>query len=137
MGAMWPRVDGMRAFGLGDPGEMRRRLTALALAGTKVSTGDLWQQGYVAEGEEVEEIGELQVLLGDDGRPAAVVEVERVETHLFAEVPWEFADAEGEGFGSIEHWRAGHRSYYAEHGIEVSDDAPFVCVWFQVLEVLD
>ena len=37
---------------------MRQRLTALTLAGTKVATGDLWQQGYVDENEAVEEIGE-------------------------------------------------------------------------------
>lgn len=133
---MWPRVDGMRAFGLGDRGAMRRRLTESALAGTKVATGDLLQPGYLDEGEAVEKVGERQVLLGEDERPAAVVEIVRVETHEFAQVPWEFADAEGEDFRSIEHWRSGHRSYYAGHGIDVSDEAPFVCVWFRVLDVL-
>ena len=34
--------------------------------------------------------------------------------HRFRDVPWEFADAEGEGFRSIEHWRDGHQSYYAK-----------------------
>lgn len=136
IGRMWPRVDGMRAFGLGDRGAMRRRLTESALAGMKVATGDLLQPGYLDEGEAVEKVGERQVLLGEDERPAAVVEIVRVETHEFAQVPWEFADAEGEDFRSIEHWRSGHRSYYAEHGIDVGDEAPFVCVWFRVLDVL-
>lgn len=135
--AMWPRVDGMRAFGLGDRGEMRRRLTALALAGTKIATGDLFQSGYLAEGEAIEEVGEHQALLGEDDRPVAVIEVVRVEAHEFVQVPWEFADSEGEGFHSIEHWRSGHRSFYAARGIDVNDEAPFVCVWFKVLEVLD
>jgi uncharacterized protein YhfF len=49
-------------------------------------------------------------------------------------VTWEFAQAEGEGFGSIEHWRLGHASYYAKHNIHVDDNTTFVCVWFRVVE---
>ena len=131
---MWPRAEGLRAFSFGDPGPMRRRLTGLALAGTKVATAGLLQQDYIDKDEAVEEVGERQALLGDDGRMAAVIEISRVEIHGFREVPWEFADAEGEGFTSIEHWRDGHRSYYAKHGIEVRDATRFVCVWFHVVE---
>lgn len=131
---MWPRVEGLRAFSLGDPGPMRRRLTALALAGTKVATGDLLQQEYVDEGEAVEEVGERQALLGVDDRVVAIVEITRVEVHRFIDVPWEFARAEGEGFRSIDHWRDGHRSFYASHGVEVDDQAAFVCVWFRIVE---
>jgi uncharacterized protein YhfF len=42
-----------------------------------------------------------QALLDDDGDVVAVVEITRVETHRFVDVPWEFADAEGEDFGRI------------------------------------
>ena len=56
--------------------------------------------------------------------------------HLFGLVPWEFAEAEGEGFTSIEHWREAHRDFYAAEGIEVRDDDLVVCVWFRVLRVL-
>ena len=55
--------------------------------------------------------------------------------HRFRDVPWEFADAEGEGFRSIEHWRDGHQSYYAKRAIAVDDTTAFVCVWFRVLEM--
>jgi uncharacterized protein YhfF len=133
---MWPRADGLRAFSFGDPGPMRRRLTALALAGTKVATAGLWQQDYVDEGEAIEVVRERQALLGDDGQVAAVMEITRVETHGLADVPWEFADAEGEGFRSIEHWREGHRSYYARRSIDVDDMTGFVCVWFRVVRRL-
>jgi uncharacterized protein YhfF len=61
-----------------------------------------------------------------------VVVVERVESHRFIEVPWEFADAEGEGFTSIEHWREGHRSFFGRLGIEVSDDDRMICIWIRV-----
>ena len=130
---MWPRVDGLRAFSLGRPGEMRNRLTKAALAGQKRATGALLQREYIDQSESVELPGEKQVLLGSEGGTAAIVEITRVETHRFVDVPWEFARDEGEGFTSIEHWRTGHRSYYEREGIDVSDDALFVCVWFKVV----
>jgi uncharacterized protein YhfF len=133
--AMWQRADGLRAFGFGDAGPMRQRLTALTVAGTKVATGDLWQQGYVDEGEAVEEIGERLAVLDDDDRVVAIIEITLVEKHRFAELPWEFACAEGEGFASIEHWREGHRSYYAKHGVDVDDTSIFVCLWFRLDEI--
>ena len=114
---------------------MRHRLTEAVLCGDKTATGALLEHEYVSQGEFVESAGEIQVLLGRGDTVAAIVEVTRVETHAFSEVPWEFAQAEGEGFRSIDHWRSGHRSYYEQEGIEVSDAALFVCVWFRVLEV--
>jgi uncharacterized protein YhfF len=112
---------------------MQNRLTRAALAGEKVATGALLQQEYLDELEPVESPGERQVLLGSDGGAVAVVEVTRVETHRFIDVPWEFARDEGEGFTSIQHWRAGHRSYYEKEGVLVSDDTQFVCVWFRII----
>jgi uncharacterized protein YhfF len=63
----------------------------------------------------------------------AIVEITRVETYRFGDVPWEFADAEGEDFRSIQHWRDGHTSYYARQGIEIGEDTLFVCVWFRLI----
>jgi len=125
---------GLRAFGFGDAGPMRQRLTALTLVGTKVATGDLWQQGYLDEGEAVEEVGERLAVLDDDDQVAAIIEITRVEKYRFAEVPWEFASAEGEGFTSIEHWRDGHRSYFARHDVDVDDTSIFVRLWFRLVE---
>ncbi len=111
---------------------MRDRLTGAALTGQKTATGALLQQEYLDEQESVESPGEVQVLLGSDGTAAALVEVTRIETYRFSDVPWEFARDEGEGFTSIEQWRAGHRSYYEQEGVNVSDDSLFVCVWFRI-----
>jgi uncharacterized protein YhfF len=111
---------------------MRDRLNRRVIQGTKVATAGLWQQDYLDEGESIEGVGERQALLDDDGNVIAIVEVTRVETHRFAEVPLEFADAEGEDFQSIEHWREGHTSYYAEQGIEVDEGSLVVCVWFRL-----
>ena len=111
---------------------MRERLTALALTGNKVATGDLLQREYVDQGEDIEHVGEVQVLLGPDG-PVALVEITRVETHRFIDVPWEFAYDEGEGPTSIEGWREGHWSYYEHERVVVSNDCIFVCVWFRII----
>jgi uncharacterized protein YhfF len=112
---------------------MQNRLTRAALAGEKVATGALLQQEYLDQREPVELPGERQVLLGPEGEVAAIVEVTRVETRRFVDVPWEFARDEGEGFTSIDHWRSGHRSFYEREGVIVSDHSLFVCVWFCVV----
>jgi uncharacterized protein YhfF len=113
---------------------MQDRLTEAALSGRKVATGALLEQEYLDEQEAVEAPGERQVLLGPGNAVAAIVEVTRVETYRFTDVPWEFADDEGEDFTSIEQWREGHGSYFAAQGIVVSDESLFVCVWFRVLD---
>jgi uncharacterized protein YhfF len=46
-----------------------------------------------------------------DDIPVAVIAVDSVEVLPFARVAWEFADAEGEGFESIEDWRSGHLGF--------------------------
>ena len=112
---------------------MRSRLTALVLAGKKVATVGLWQEGYVDEGEALDTVGERQVLLGNEDEPLAVIEVTRVDRVPFAEVTWEFAEAEGEGFTSVEDWRDRHRAFYAREGLTVTDDTLIVCLWFHLL----
>jgi uncharacterized protein YhfF len=112
---------------------MQDRLNSLVLSGTKLATAGLWQQEYADEGESLDVVGERQMLLGAGDQPLAEIEITRCEVHAFADVPWEFADAEGEGFTSIEHWRDGHRSYYAKQGLTVDDTDRVVCVWFRVV----
>lgn len=124
----------MRGFELGSKGEMQDRLNALVLAGDKRATAGLWNEDYVLEGEALDEVGERQALLDDDGTLIAIIEVTRVEQVSFAEVTWEFAQEEGEGFTSIEDWRDGHRGYWTGEGIAVDDDTPVVCVWFDVVD---
>ena len=123
----WPRVDGMRSLELGSPGEMRARLNGLVLEGRKRATAGLVAE-YEQEGEELEHVGERLVLLDDDGAAVATVEVTGVEVTTFGEVPWEFAQAEGEGHRDLDHWREGHRRFWAGEGAEVVDDTPVVLI---------
>ncbi|NRQ33587.1 ASCH domain-containing protein [Nonomuraea sp. NN258] len=131
---MWPRRDGLRVLELGTPGELRTRLTDLVLSGAKTATAGLLTLDYEAEGEELEHVGERLALVDDAGDRVADVEVTRVDLHPFAAVPWEFAQAEGEGFTSIQHWRDAHRRYWLAQGGQVDDTATVVCLWFHVTD---
>lgn len=132
---MWPRVDGMRSLELGTPGAMRVRLNGLVLEGRKRATAGL-ESEYADEGESLEEVGEHLALLDDDGRRVATVEVTDVDTVPFVEVPWEFAQAEGEGDADLEEWRAGHRRFWADAGTPVEDGTPVVLLRFEVVDVV-
>ncbi len=126
---MWPRVQGLRALELGTPGSSRDMLNSLVLSGQKRATTGLLQE-YAQEGEVLEHVGERLALLDDDGRALTVVEITDVHVRRFADVPWEFAAAEGEGDDDLDQWRAGHRRYWAARGTPVDDDTQVVCLRF-------
>ncbi|MFG1742671.1 ASCH domain-containing protein [Micromonospora chalcea] len=129
---MWPRIGGLRALALGTPGELRTRLNTLVLSGVKTATAGLVQE-YDDENEELEHVGERLVLVDDNDEFVAVVEVTGVEVVRFADVPWDFARAEGEGDRSIEEWREGHGAYWARQGTPVTDDTRIVCLRFRLV----
>ena len=129
---MWPRIGGLRALALGTPGELRTRLNTLVLSGAKTATAGLVQE-YDDENEELEYVGERLVLVDDDDALVGVVEVTGVEVVRFADVPWDFARAEGEGDRSIEEWREGHGAYWARQGTPVTDDTRIVCLRFRLV----
>lgn len=124
---MWPRVDGLRALELGSPGAMRQRLNALVLSGAKRATAGVVDE-YLEDGEALEYVGERLALLDDAGARVATVEVTGVTQVRFADVPWEFALAEGEGHASIEEWREGHLRYWRAEGRDITDDTEIVCL---------
>ncbi|WP_043641047.1 ASCH domain-containing protein [Nonomuraea candida] len=130
---MWPRINGLRVLELGTPGRVRTELTDLTLSGAKRATAGLLPLDYEAEGEEVEHVGERLVLVDDSNSPVAQVEITRVELTPFAEVTWEFAEAEGEGYSSAEDWRETHRRYWAGAGYEVDDTTTVVCLWYRLI----
>jgi uncharacterized protein YhfF len=122
-------VDGLRALELGTPGSSRDKLNGLVLSGRKRATAGLLQE-YEQEGEVLEHVGERLALLDDDGRALTVVEITDVQVRRFADVPWEFAAAEGEGDEDLDQWRAGHRRYWAAQGTPVDDSTQVVCLRF-------
>ena len=128
----FPIVDGLRALELGNPGPSRAFLNDCVLNGTKRATAGLLSE-YVEENEPWEHVGERLVLVGDDLEPLAQIEVTRVEPTTFSEVTWEFAQAEGEGFTDLEHWRTAHREFWARTGQHVTDNTPVLCIYFELL----
>jgi uncharacterized protein YhfF len=128
----FPIVDGLRTLEIGTPGAMRQRLNQLILDGDKKATAGLLIE-YVRENEELESEGELLALVDDDTKRIATVVVSEVETVPFIEVPWRFAQAEGEGDESLDEWRAGHRRFWATAGDAVEDQTPVVLIWFEVV----
>jgi uncharacterized protein YhfF len=130
---MWERINGRRVIELGTPGAMREKLNALVVAGRKTATAALLVEDYEAEGEVLEEVGERLVLVDDLLRGLAILEVDNVEVLPFAAVPWDFADAEGEGFTSIDGWRSGHLRFWQTSGTQVSDTTSIVCLRFHVV----
>ncbi|RIV38961.1 ASCH domain-containing protein [Micromonospora radicis] len=129
---MWPRIGALRTLALGTPGELRANLNTLVLNGLKTATAGLLDE-YATEGEELEQVGERLALVDDQDALVGVVEVTGVQVTRFAEVPWEFARAEGEGERSIEEWRAGHAAYWARLGTPVTDTTEVVCVRFRLV----
>jgi uncharacterized protein YhfF len=66
---------------------------------------------------------------------------ERVEHLRLAEVFWEFADAEGEGFTDVDDWRQAHERFWNRESLPrlrrvhdpafvLDDDTIVVCEWF-------
>jgi uncharacterized protein YhfF len=139
----FPVHDGLRCLELGSPGPSRQQLVGLVLEGSKRATAGLRTE-YDDEGEPLEHVGEEQWLLGDDDSPVARVRYTRIEIVPFADVTWEFAQAEGEGFVDLEDWRDQHRGFWSRwYGVPVDDpafpardDALVVCLWFDVVEQL-
>ena len=128
----FPIVDGLRTLEIGTPGSMRQRLNQLILDGKKRATAELLME-YVRENEELETEGELLALVDDDTQRIATVVVKEVETVPFIEVPWKFAQAEGEGDESLEEWREGHRRVWSAEGDAVEDQTPVVLICFEVV----
>ena len=124
----------------GSRGEMRRWLTALVVAGKKTATAGLLAD-YEVEGEVVPGAGSRSLVVDDDEMVIGVLITVRLEQRRLADVPWEFAEAEGEGFTGVGHWRSGHEAFWQREsvplirqlrdpGFVLDDDTIVVCEWF-------
>ena len=89
--------------------ELRRKLVDAVLAGQKTATTGL------AESREPEDRpGERYALLGYDDEPVGVVEVTEARVIPASELDEQFARDEGEGFESVEDWRAAHERFFEQ-----------------------
>jgi uncharacterized protein YhfF len=125
-------IDGLRTLEIGSPGSMRQRLNQLILTGEKRATAGLLLD-YVRDDVELEVVGERLALVDDNQHRVATVIVVAIETVPFNEVPWSFAQAEGEGDENLDQWREGHRRFWADYDESIDDHSPIVLLRFEVV----
>lgn len=127
------RVDGLRTIEFGTVGESRTKILDYLFNGNKRATAGLLEHDYDAEGEAIESVGEVLVVLDNDLEEAGRIRVSRVEVTNFGEVPDEFALAEAEGDLSGEDFRESHYDFWTRCGYDISPDTKVVLVYFDLL----
>lgn len=130
----FPRVDGFRTIEFGTPGESRTRILDFLFNGNKRATAGLLKEDYQDENEQIEHVGEVLVVLGNEREPVGKIQVTRVEVVPFGEVPDEFALAEAEGDLSASDFRDSHGSFWASCGYQVDSTTEIVTVYFELLK---
>ena len=129
----WKRIDGLRTIEFGSVGASRSALLDLIFNGNKRATAGLLEHDYEAEGESIEHVGEILVVLNNDFKEVGRIRATKVEVTTFAEVPDEFALAEAEGDQNAADFRASHVDFWNRAGYEVSDDTKVVLLYFELL----
>jgi len=126
------------------PGELRDRLVAAILAGTKTTTSFLHLELEI-DGEELPTIGRREVVIDSDNRPVAVIETTEVRVLPLAQVDRQHALDEGEGYSGTEDWRRGHEEFWhgpeyreamGRPGFTVDDDTLMVAIRFRLIKDL-
>jgi uncharacterized protein YhfF len=113
-------------------------LAGLVVAGRKRATAGALRS-YEAEDEPLPRIGDFDVITDWRGAARCVIRTTSVEIVAFDKVSAEFAEAEGEGDGSLAFWREAHRAAFSREfegtGHSLEPDTPVVCQRFEVVFV--
>ena len=129
----------LRVASFGDTPELSEELLALIRSGRKRGGASLlWAEE--AEREPLPKAGDIEIVVDHRSAPRFVTRIVKVEVVPFGDVGAEFAAREGEGDGSLEHWRKAHWDFFSREcrrlGREPSDSMPVVCSSFDVLSVV-
>ncbi|HWG63953.1 MAG TPA: ASCH domain-containing protein [Streptosporangiaceae bacterium] len=100
------------------PGPLRDQLVDAILGGDKTTTTGLVSD-YEQENEPLPRPGLRQVVVDSAGMPVAVIEMTAVQVMRLADVDLAHALGEGEGYGSVPEWRAGHEQFW--HSAEMRE----------------
>ena len=122
------------------PGPLRDRIVAAIEAGAKTATSSLLRE-YEVAGEPVPQVGFRGVLVDSTGRRRVVLETTAVELVRLSDVPLQHALDEGEGYASIDDWRAGHLRFWSSaqmqeelgDGFTVDDSSVVVLERFEIV----
>jgi uncharacterized protein YhfF len=137
----------VRKAEFGFPGTpLREQLVAAVLRGDKTATAGLLVD-YERDGDPLPEAGERYVVVDNEGRDVAVIEITEVRVCRIGDTDEQFARDEGEGFESVAAWREAHdrfwrsyadevRTYLGDPDWDVSDDTLYVAERFRLVELL-
>jgi len=122
------------------PGPLRDRIVAAIEAGAKTATSSLLRE-YEVAGEPVPQVGFRGVLVDSTGRRRVVLETTAVELVRLGDVPLQHALDEGEGYASVDDWRAGHLHFWSSaqmqeelgDGFTVHDSSVVVLERFEIV----
>ncbi len=128
------RVDGLRTIEFGNPGASREQILDFLFNGNKRATAGLLEHDYETEGEPIEFIGEVLVVLGNEGEERGRILTTRVEIVDFSDVSDEFALAEAEGDLTGDDFRESHGKFWGDCGYEVRPDSKVVTMYFELLK---
>ncbi len=108
----------------------------LVLQGQKRATaGLLWTNEI--DNKPIPRAGDLSVVTNWQQEPLCIIETTQVEIVPYEEVSETFAAVEGEGDGSLRHWREVHWLYFSREcqrlGKEPSSRMPIICERFKVV----
>lgn len=129
----FPRVDGLRTVEFGNPGESRDKILDYLFNGNKRATAGMVEYDYIAENEPIEHVGEILVVVGNNGEDLGRIKVTSVEIVRFDEVPDEFALAEAEGDLTGDDFRKSHGDFWTSCGYDVKPDSEVVLVYFDLV----
>ena len=123
------------------PGPLRDQLVAAILDGTKTTTTGLVGD-YEVEGEPLPCPGDRWVVIDSAGDPVTLIEIVTSRVVRVGDVDLEHAIGEGEGYGCVAEWRAGHEAFWhsaemrealGDPSFTVNDDTLAVATEFRVV----
>jgi uncharacterized protein YhfF len=117
-------LEGLPNAEFGFPGPLRDRLVSAILDGRKTATASLRIEYAPTTAEPVPERGARAVVVDSADRPVALIETTVVEVIPFEDVDLEFARDEGEGFESVDDWRAGHVRFWESDELRAANGRP-------------
>lgn len=123
------------------PGPLREQILSAIHAGMKTATSSLLLQ-YEVFGEPLPAVGERGVAVDSEGAPRFRLETTDVAVVPLAEVTFDHALAEGEGYRSVEDWRSGHEAFWASaqmraqlgEEFELGDETLIVLERFKIVD---
>ena len=117
------------SFGYGE--EMGDELGDLVLKGIKRATCGRYL------GENLLDYAGLAIVLDGRGLPLCLTETYEVTVRQYQDIDEEWAQAEGEGDGSLQYWQEGHWEYFTEEakleGYTISQDMLLKCERFRLI----